>query len=110
MSDERRRSPRVEIAGRLAGHSKQGDAPIRVRNFSLGGMAIETAAAFEPGEVHTFTVTLGDGALLELRGRVVRRRSLAAPGEPPLFDLGIQFVDDDDPATPGAVLDSLRKE
>ena len=110
MSIDRRRSPRTEIVGRLEGRSVTRDAPVRVRDFSLGGMAIETAVPFHVGDVHTFAVTLGDGSTVEMRGRILRCRSLAGPGEPPLFQSGVQFIDDDDTHASSEVIDRLTKE
>jgi hypothetical protein len=107
MTTERRRSPRIEIVDRLEGHSVTHEAPVRVRDFSLGGMAIETSVAFAVGDVQTFSVMLGDGSTVELHGRIVRCRSLAAEGEPPLFHCGVQFVDDDAQVSAG-VIDRLR--
>ena len=46
MSIERRRSPRVELVGRLHGHDVSLDVPVVVRELSLGGMAIETTFSF----------------------------------------------------------------
>ena len=111
MSTDRRRSPRVAIVGQIQGRSVSFDAPIRVRDFSIGGMALETEYPLPVGAVEQFLVTLGDGAALELRGRVVRCRNLAGDGEPPLYASGIQFVDDD--AADGSaaaedVIDKLR--
>ena len=46
MSDDRRRSARVEILGRVRGHAVSLDTAVKVRDISLVGMAIETPFAF----------------------------------------------------------------
>lgn len=111
MTTERRRSPRIAIVGQIEGRFAALDEPVRVRDFSLGGMAIEAARELPVGSTHAFLLTLGDGSLVELRGRVVRCRSLAGPGEPALYASGIQFIDDPPDADPGprsaTVLDKL---
>ena len=61
MTSERRRSTRIEILGRLHGRVVSLDVPVRVREISLGGMAIETAVSFAEGAVHDFRLRLGDG-------------------------------------------------
>lgn len=110
MSAERRRSPRIELPERLQGRSKAHDLPIRVRDFSLGGMAIETGFAFTVGDVHTFNVTLGDGSIVELHGRVLRCRNLGGSDEPPLFVSGIQFVEDAESQTQATdVIGKIKK-
>lgn len=95
MSDERRRSPRIELLGRLSGHSVSLDLPVRVIQISLGGMAIETRVPFPIGTVHLFRLTLGDDSTTELAGRVMHCRQVSPDGEEPVFLTGIQFVEDD---------------
>lgn len=94
MTDDRRRSPRIELMGRLHGHSVSLDLPLKVTQISLGGMAIETSVSFPVGAVHRFRLTLGDDSTTELTGRVMHSRNTAADGAPPLFHTGIQFVDE----------------
>ena len=95
MSSDRRRSPRIEILGRLHGHSISLDVPVSVREISLGGMALETAFPFPVGVVHEFQLTLGDGSQVQLNGRVMHSRDASTPGGQPAFLTGIQFVDDE---------------
>lgn len=111
MSSERRRSPRVAIVGHLHGVAVSVDAPVRVLDLSLGGMAIETAMAMPIGTVQEFQLTLGDGSLVLLKGRVVRSKNSALEGEPAVYLMGVQFVDDEAPAESadvGDLLDKLR--
>jgi hypothetical protein len=111
MTSERRRSPRIRIVDTLPGRTA-GETPVRVRDFSLGGMAVELAVELPVGSLHDFQLQLGDGSVVDLRGRVVRCRALAAPGEPPLFSCGIQFVDDEasDESRAGQVIGRLKGE
>jgi hypothetical protein len=95
MSSDRRRSPRIEILGRLHGHSVSLDVPVVVKEISLGGMALETSFPFPVGAVHEFRLTLGDGAQVHLNGRVMHSRNISAPGGASTFVTGIQFVDDE---------------
>jgi hypothetical protein len=95
MTDDRRRSPRIELMSRLHGHSVSLDLPVRVVQISLGGMAIETRVAFPVGAVHIFRLTLGDGSTTELAGRVMHCRDVSPTGTEPAFVTGIQFVDDE---------------
>jgi hypothetical protein len=110
MTMDRRRSPRIQMAPDVAGRSTTAGAPIRVRDFSLGGMAIETSVDLPLGSVHEFDVTLGDGSVVGLRGRILRSRNLAGGGEPPLYALGVQFVDDDttEEIARGRLIDRLQ--
>ena len=94
MSTDRRRSPRLEIMGRIHGHSVLLDTPVAVVEISLGGMAVETEVEFPVGVVHPFRLTLGDDSTVDLLGRILRCRNLAEEGEPARFRSGIQFVDE----------------
>ena len=93
--DDRRRSPRVEMLGRMQGRTVALGLQVRVREISLGGMSVETEQPLEVGSVHEFSLTLGDGATIELTGRVLRTAQVAREDLPSFFVSGIQFVDDD---------------
>jgi hypothetical protein len=109
MRSERRHSPRVEILGKLHGHTVAFEVPVLVREISLGGMAVETEIPLVDGSVHEFQLTLGDGSTVELVGRVMHTRLISEEGSP-AYVSGIQFVDDQpaepaqDPASPHAPL------
>jgi hypothetical protein len=98
MSDDRRRSPRIEILGRLQGRAVSLDVPVIVREISLGGMSVESALLFTLGDVHEFLLTLGDGSQVPLRGRVMRSEETVSPEGKTLFITGLQFLDDDEAA------------
>ena len=90
-----------QISGRLAG------SPVAVREMSLGGLAIETGFPFLPGDVHDLQLTLGDGAAVDLRARVMHCRSLADGEQEPRFLTGLQFIDEDADRPVGEIIDSI---
>ncbi|HUL73815.1 MAG TPA: PilZ domain-containing protein [Vicinamibacterales bacterium] len=106
---ERRRSPRIEILGRVRGHIVSLDAPVVVREMSLGGMAMETAFPFDVGSIHEFRLELGDGSWVMLQGQVRHSRNVAVAGAPPLYVTGIQFVDQAPPEGATTVADLIDK-
>jgi hypothetical protein len=60
---ERRRSQRVRIRGRLPAFFLTTPIPIAIRNISLGGILVESAAPFLAGTVHQFRMKVdGDDA------------------------------------------------
>lgn len=95
MTVDRRRAPRIELLGRLHGHSVSLDVPVTVLEISLGGMAIETGLPFPVGAVHLFRLTLGDDSTVELNGRVMHCRNVAPPDAAPTYVTGLQFVEDE---------------
>lgn len=97
MHIDRRRSPRIELLGRLHGHHVSLDLPVTVREISLGGMAIETPMSFPVGSVHAFRLTLGDESTVEIAGRVMHCRDAgtASTSTTPLYVSGVQFLEDD---------------
>lgn len=109
MSDDRRRSPRIELLSRLHGHSVSLDLPVRVVQISLGGMAIETAVPFPVGAVHLFRLTLGDDSTTELTGRVMHSRNVAPAGSTPVFTTGVQFIEGETEDAGGALGDLLDR-
>ena len=108
MSSDRRRSPRIEILGRLHGQVTSLDVAVTVREISVGGMSMETAFEFPVGVIHDFRLEMGDGSWVELRGRVLRSRSIAAPDGSRVYISGVQFLDDDpDDEDDGPTVDDL---
>lgn len=107
---DRRRSTRVVALGRIKGAISSLGTPLVVREISLGGMSVETVAAFPVGTVNEFLLTLGDGAGVEVLGKVVYSRPFEDLDQR-FFVSGIQFIDQDelDPSTPvGGVIERLR--
>jgi len=97
----RRRSTRVEVLGKIQGQAVCVDVTVLVREISLGGMSIETPKPFSVGSNCDFFLTLGDGAGVELTGRIVYSRATMESGRA-FFVSGIQFVEPgaNDPASP----------
>jgi hypothetical protein len=93
-STERRRSPRVELMGRVHGQLVSANLPVEVREISLGGMSIETREGFETGSVLNFVLTLGDGAGVLVSARIVYCR-LIDGSDPVMYVSGLEFVDED---------------
>jgi hypothetical protein len=89
---EQRRSPRAEMVGKMFGRLAAIDRQLVVRDISLGGMSIETPVALETGAVLQFVLTLGDGAGVDVSGRIVRCVEVAGP-EGAAFVSGVEFVD-----------------
>ena len=108
MGSERRRSPRVELRGLVSGRLlHQPGMDVVVRDMSLGGLATETSCPFERGAIHELQLTLGDGAAVDLRARVMHCRNIAGPGEPPRYFTGFQFVDEGDVPLVNDVFDGV---
>jgi hypothetical protein len=89
---ERRRSPRAEMVGRMFGRLPMIERQLVVRDISLGGMSIETPMALEAGAVLQFVLTLGDGAGVDVSGRIVRCVEVAG-SDGRVFVSGVEFVD-----------------
>jgi PilZ domain len=94
QSTDRRRSPRVELMGRVHGQLVSANLPVHVREISLGGMSIETREGFESGSVLNFMLTLGDGAGVLVAGRIVYSRMIDG-SDPAMYVTGLEFVDED---------------
>lgn len=109
MTDERRRAPRIELLGRLHGHSVSLDLPVTVLEISLGGMAIQTGLPFPVGAVHAFRLTLGDDSTVELNGRVMHCRNTAPANTTPVYVSGVQFVEDEPVEEGPTVSDLIRR-
>ena len=105
---DRRRSPRIDLMGQIQGELASMDLPIVVLDISLGGMRVATPIAFEVGARGQFLLTLGDGAVVVVTGRIVRCEPLKG-ASPAAFVSGVQFLGDDDAAGPTGVSDLVRK-
>lgn len=89
---ERRRTPRLQVDGLLAGFLTTFKARIDVRDLSFGGFAAETEAVLERGQTYdiTFLPPIGENVLL--KARVVYCRRLSEPNEPTRFFGGFEFL------------------
>jgi len=106
QSTDRRRSPRVELMGRVHGQLVSANLPIQVREISLGGMSIETREGFDTGSVLNLMLTLGDGAGVLVAARIVYSR-LIDGSDPVMYVSGLEFVDED--GEDGRVSDLVEK-
>ncbi len=71
------------------------EAEFLVHELSFNGMLIETDLVIQPESVYTMEVRFNE-VTFETRGRVVRAETLPereAAGKPPLYLLGIEFVE-----------------
>jgi hypothetical protein len=94
MPSERRRAPRVQILGRLHGRIVTVDAPVEIREISLGGMSLESEIAFPVGAVHQFELFLGDGATVAVSAQARHSRQVDSVS-PVRYLTGFQFIDED---------------
>jgi PilZ domain-containing protein len=95
MYGERRRAPRVEVLGRMQGRLLSANAPVVVREVSLGGLSFSSPVQFPIGEIHEFRLTLGDDSSVELRGKIVRAEARANEDGSTDFITGVQFIEDE---------------
>jgi hypothetical protein len=88
---ERRRTPRVEILGEIAGESLTFDSPVTVLDLSPGGFSIETAVPLSIKDTHEFRFSVREGISVIVLARVVHRR----PGtrRPGTYVFGLEFLD-----------------
>src|SRR5688572_16663260 len=107
---ERRRSPRLQILGHLHGHAVSMNVDVKIREISLGGMAIETLFAFPIGAVHEFRLELADGSNTQLLGRVVHCWPELRAGAQTLFITGVAFIEESDPVSPtvGDLIEKIK--
>jgi len=111
MTTERRRSPRIELLGKLHGHVVALDVPLHVTELSMTGMGLQTGFDLPLDAVHSFRLTLGDGSTVILAGRVVRCQKVVREGEEVVYVSGVDFMDQDvDPATIESLIDRDREK
>jgi PilZ domain len=105
---ERRRSQRIEIQGRL---DTEIVASVAVREISLGGLSFSSPTPFPIGVVHKFRLTLGDGTLVVVRGRILRTEERVGEDGSRFYICGVQFLDDDSPedvSSIGELMDRIK--
>lgn len=90
MTDERRRSPRINLLRPVPGRVGPSAQPIRVRQMSLGGMLIETEAQLSPLALHEFQLALDEATQARISGHVVHSR-FAVEGGTVTYTLGVAF-------------------
>jgi hypothetical protein len=104
--DDRRRSPRFELLGRVHGQVVSLATPVRVREVSLGGLSFDSEIAFPVGAIHEFRLQLGDRTTVVLRGRVVRCLQHESDGAWQ-YTTAVQFIDDEPPPDDEQSIDDL---
>jgi len=83
VANERRRTPRLQVYGAIEVQLHSIDAPVTLRDVSLGGFSIESELPIMPDAVHRVRFVLDDSAEIELsarsshcrRGRTSRARA-----------------------------------
>jgi hypothetical protein len=107
---ELRRSPRIEIFGRLHGHLVALDVPVSVTGISLGGVSFESPVDCPIGEVHEFRLALNGVASVRLKGRIVHCRSVSGRDEEdPQYAAGAEFLPDVGDHVTDAILDLVER-
>ena len=67
---DRRETPRVQAIQTLHGRIVTVNAPMRVRELSLGGFSIESTFDFDVDTELDFQLSMGEGEIFRVRGRV----------------------------------------
>ena len=90
---ERRRSPRIEILGRVEGVVRPLDVSITVLNVSLGGFMMQTSHQYGVGETHEFQLKMRGKSPFVVRARIAH--ALRVTVEHRAMHLyGLEFVDE----------------
>ena len=108
-SVERRKHPRFNVAGRLAGHLLEHDLPVRVRDIGLGGFSVETMAPLPTGVEHRVRFISHDDWSTILPALLANCRPSCADDGSPLYVAGFSFVDDEGAETKRTVAVLLEK-
>ena len=90
---DRRNAPRVQAVQTLHGHIVTINAPMRVRELSLGGFSIESPFDFGVDTELDFQLSLREGEVFRVRGRVSYCRHREG-SEPRSFVTGVSVADD----------------
>jgi len=77
---ERRRTPRIQVVGRLHGRSVALGLPVRIREVGFGGFSLESALPFPKGAEHLFRFTLDDGTVVEVQATSIHTMRVTTPG------------------------------
>lgn len=90
MTDDRRRSPRINLITPLSGQVGPQEQPVEVCQMSLGGMLIKTSAALSPLGLHEFRLAFDEEVETVVSGQVVHSRYAVQEGAL-TYTLGIAF-------------------
>jgi hypothetical protein len=93
---DRRRSPRVEVLGRIAGESGPAHVRVTLLNMSRSGFMMQSSVNHPLGHILEFRFTVAEEESIVLRGRVVHvMRTTGA--HTTSYISGLEFVDRDTP-------------
>jgi hypothetical protein len=91
----RRRFPRIEVLGLVEGRQVPLDAPLTIRELSLGGFSTESTVPFPPGSHHRFRFLSAAHAEVVLDATVVHCRLAKATADGQLaYISGFEFHSD----------------
>lgn len=90
MTDDRRRSPRINLVKPLPGQVGPHEQPVEVCQMSFGGMLIKTSAELSPLGLHEFRLAFDEGVDTTVTGQVVHSRYAVHEGAM-TYTLGIAF-------------------
>ena len=92
--DDRRRSPRFDVDGRIRVRLDPPAQDVVVRDISLGGFLVESPSAFPVDALHEFQIALeNDRRVTVLTAKSVHCRPRSAPGAPLTYLTGFAFVE-----------------
>jgi PilZ domain len=94
LPSSRRRSPRLNVDGRVLARLIEPNVPVDIRDFSYGGMATETNVSFNVGRRHQFSVMTDTGLSVMIWATAVHcRESMgASTGRGSRYLTGWRFV------------------
>src|ERR1700680_2840896 len=92
---ERRRTPRVEVLGRIHGRMVALDVPITVLEIGRGGFLMRTTVDFPIGATHEFRFTSANCVPLVLHARIVHTLRTSGGGNLGSYVMGLEFSDPD---------------
>jgi hypothetical protein len=93
---EKRRSPRVEVLGRLHGSVVALRMSVVVRDIGSGGFSIETSMPFPDRSVHQFRFSPADGPDVILSAESVHTLRVSPGDAAPRFLTGFAFACEDE--------------
>ena len=93
ISEERRKSLRVEVLGRIHGEMVLLDVPITLLDLSQGGFSMQTTSDFPIGAMHTFRFTSSNRVAIVLHARIVHTLRTSSGGGAVSCVIGLEFID-----------------
>ena len=88
---DRRQNPRVELMSELYGCVVALDLPVRIRDASRGGFAVESACDFPVGSEHSFRFQTEDGRSTTVIMVCRHAKRVSASDQPPIYSAGFEF-------------------